>query len=171
VINKAPKNSAVWGAAGNDERKRENSSSHSASAPAFALFGEVKLRYECVNCRCLTLHGTDCTISMMVDDEDQWLGSFQRRTNIASSNSSELHNNLYQRLVCSVKWLFVLATTQTKVMVVEASEFFKNYETKTTVNASNNDINEWWHLNPHPMASHLACRESATPFSISRILI
>jgi hypothetical protein len=76
----------------------------------------------------------------MVDEEDQWLGSFQRRTNIASSNSSELHNNLYQRLVSSVVWLFVLATTQTKVVVVEASEFFKNYETKTT--ASNNDINE-----------------------------
>jgi hypothetical protein len=79
---------------------------------------------------------------MMVDEEDQWLGSFQRRTNIASSDPSKLRNNLYQLLVCSVVWLFVLATTQTKMVVVEASEFFINYETKTTVNASNNDINE-----------------------------
>jgi hypothetical protein len=76
VINKAPKNSAVWRAAGNDERKRENSGSQATSAPAFALFGEVKLR---------------------------------------------------------VVWLFVLATTQTKVVVVEASEFFKNYETITNI--------------------------------------
>jgi hypothetical protein len=38
--------------------------------------------------------------------------------------------------------LFVLATTQTKVVEVEASEFSKKYETKTTANASNNDINE-----------------------------
>jgi hypothetical protein len=38
--------------------------------------------------------------------------------------------------------LFVLATTQTKVVVADASEFFKNYETKTTANASNNDKNE-----------------------------
>jgi hypothetical protein len=63
---------------------------------------------------------------MMVDEED-WV--LLRRTNIASSNSSELHNNLYQLLVSSVRWLFVLATTQTKVVVEEASEFSKINET------------------------------------------
>jgi hypothetical protein len=91
-----------------DKKKHENSkrtAPHTllSPAPAFALFGEVKLGYGCVTLAYLTLQKWG-QIAPYCNTYTGWMMertniSFYRRTDIALSASTELQNNLYHLLV------------------------------------------------------------------------